>query len=163
MSPLALEWIEKAEEDFTVAQREFRARVAPAFGAICFHAQQCAEKYLKARLHAEGKNPERTHNLVLLLKALVNIDGSMEILRPAATLLVDYAVRYRYPGAKANRSDAKAALNHAKLVREIIRGSLGLPIELKRRRKSRKPGARRANAKPNRRRQSRKSGRGGVH
>ena len=50
MSPLTQEWVEKAEEDFRVATREYRARKHPAYNAACFHAQQCAEKYLKARL-----------------------------------------------------------------------------------------------------------------
>ncbi len=131
MNPLALEWIEKAEEDLTVAQREMRARISPGFGAICFHAQQCAEKYFKARLQAEERSFPRTHNLVVLLNELARIDGTLNVLYPAATLLVDYAVRYRYPGAHASRDDARAALNHAKLVRDIIRSALGLPIETK--------------------------------
>jgi HEPN domain-containing protein len=31
-------------------QPELRARRAPNYDAACFHAQQCAEKYLKALL-----------------------------------------------------------------------------------------------------------------
>ena len=48
MNPLTHEWIEKAEGDFTTAGRELRARKNPNYEAACFHAQQCAEKYLKA-------------------------------------------------------------------------------------------------------------------
>lgn len=67
MKPLTDEWVRKAEGDFTAAKREFRARKEPNFDAACFHAQQCAEKYLKARLHESGIPFERTHNLVHLL------------------------------------------------------------------------------------------------
>ena len=47
MKPLSLEWIEKAEGDFHSLECEVRARKHPNYDAACFHAQQCAEKYLK--------------------------------------------------------------------------------------------------------------------
>jgi len=50
MKPLTSEWVEKAEGDLATAKREIRVRKAPNFDAVCFHAQQCAEKYLKALL-----------------------------------------------------------------------------------------------------------------
>jgi HEPN domain-containing protein len=50
MNPLTTEWIEKAEGDLLTAQREYRARNRPNYDAVCFHAQQTAEKYLKAWL-----------------------------------------------------------------------------------------------------------------
>ena len=50
MKPTTLEWIHKAEEDWHVAQMSYRARKHPSYDAAVFHAQQCAEKYLKARL-----------------------------------------------------------------------------------------------------------------
>lgn len=49
MKPLTDEWIRKAEEDCRVANREMEAE-PPSFNAVCFHAQQCVEKYLKAVL-----------------------------------------------------------------------------------------------------------------
>ena len=50
MKPLTSEWVEKAEADRSTARRELRVRKAPNFDAVCFHSQQCAEKYLKAVL-----------------------------------------------------------------------------------------------------------------
>ena len=44
------EWVDKAEGDFTTASREWRARKCRNHDAVCFHAQQCIEKYLKALL-----------------------------------------------------------------------------------------------------------------
>lgn len=48
MNPLTLEWFDKAEGDLATASREIRARRKPNYDAVCFHAQQAAEKYLKA-------------------------------------------------------------------------------------------------------------------
>lgn len=44
MKPLTKEWIEKAEGDYKVAARERRTKL-PVYEAVCFHAQQCIEKY----------------------------------------------------------------------------------------------------------------------
>jgi HEPN domain-containing protein len=48
MNLLTQEWISKAEGDFASSGRELRARKDPNYDSACFHAQQCAEKYLKA-------------------------------------------------------------------------------------------------------------------
>ena len=42
-------WVEKAEEDFAIAQSALR-RKKPIVTGACFHAQQCSEKYIKALL-----------------------------------------------------------------------------------------------------------------
>jgi HEPN domain-containing protein len=50
MKQITQEWIDKAEGDFATAQREIEVQQMPNYDAVCFHAQQCAEKYLKACL-----------------------------------------------------------------------------------------------------------------
>ncbi len=47
MKPETTEWIDKAEGDWAVAQREMRT-ANPVWNVVSFLAQQCAEKYLKA-------------------------------------------------------------------------------------------------------------------
>ena len=47
MHPLTLEGVDKAKGDFGTASREIRVRVQPNHDAVCFHAQQMAEKYLR--------------------------------------------------------------------------------------------------------------------
>ena len=69
MNAILAEWIAKAEGDLATAQRELRARRAPNYDAVCFHSQQCAEKYLKAFLISEGIEPPRTHNLITYPKS----------------------------------------------------------------------------------------------
>ena len=85
MKPLTREWIDKAEGDFATARREIRARQAPNYDAVCFHAQQCVEKYLKARLQEAELPFGRTHDLVALLNLLLplNPPGSLSDLTSA--------------------------------------------------------------------------------
>jgi len=47
MNPLTLEWVQKAEADYAAACWLDQA-TTPVHDAVCFHAQQCVEKYLKA-------------------------------------------------------------------------------------------------------------------
>jgi HEPN domain-containing protein len=50
MKPITREWIAKAEGDFATAQRENEVQEFPNYDAVCFHSQQCIEKYFKACL-----------------------------------------------------------------------------------------------------------------
>ena len=81
MKPLTREWVEKAEGDLITAARECRARKSPNYDAACFHAQQCAEKFLKARLQEADIPFGRTHNLTTLLDLLLPIEPLWEALR----------------------------------------------------------------------------------
>lgn len=63
-----------------------------------------------------------------LLAILVETDGSFMLMRSYLALLDRYAVRYRYPGEKADRSEALLALRSAETVRRFIRPWLGLAI-----------------------------------
>ena len=60
MKPITREWVDKAEGDFAVMERESRARKDPNYDAVCFHAQQCVEKLIKALLiHRATSLPRR--------------------------------------------------------------------------------------------------------
>jgi HEPN domain-containing protein len=126
MQPLTLEWISKAEGDYVSANREMRARRLPNYDAACFHAQQCAEKYLKALLQEAGTPFGRTHNLVGLLDLLVPADPSWEMMRADLVQLSNYAVLVRYPGANADKSIARQAVALAQMVRTAARAALAL-------------------------------------
>lgn len=104
MNPLTREWVSKAEGDFITASRELRARKSPNFDAACFHAQQCAEKYMKALLHAAGISFQKTHDLEALLGQVVALDPAWEMLRPDLEALTTHAVAVRYPGWSTNRA-----------------------------------------------------------
>lgn len=57
----------KAEADYNSALLLWRARKTPDYDGACFHAQQCAEKYVKARLQEAGITFPKTHDLTVLL------------------------------------------------------------------------------------------------
>lgn len=128
MTPLTLEWVEKAEEDFHVLQRERRARKYPSHNAACFHAQQCAEKYIKARLQEASTPFPRTHSLPALLQLVLPVEPLWTTLSPALNNLNVYGVNFRYPGANACKADARQALKDCRAVRKAARFSLGLPV-----------------------------------
>jgi HEPN domain-containing protein len=68
------EWVAKAEEDFVVAAALSRPRKKPVWASVCFHAQQCAEKYLKARLNEASIQFPRTRDLEQLLNQAVALE-----------------------------------------------------------------------------------------
>lgn len=126
MRPITQEWIDKAEGDYIAAQRENRARKNPVYDAACFHAQQCAEKYLKARLTEAGIAFGKTHNLLLLLGLLLAVEPGWMSMRPRLIALSVYAVDYRYPGFTTAKADARDAISHCREIRRLARRSLGL-------------------------------------
>ena len=126
MKPLTGEWVEKAEGDFASANRELRARKQANYDSACFHAQQCAEKYLKARLQEAEIRFARTHDLPALLDQLLTLDPAWESLRSDLDALTTYAVDFRYPGASATKELAAQAVRQCKRIRAAVRSRLGL-------------------------------------
>lgn len=129
MRPLTNEWIDKAEKDIATASREIRARKKPNFDAVCFHAQQCVEKYLKAILQERNIPFGKTHNLIALLNLLFPSEPSWELMRPNLEKLNVFAVQIRYPGASADKTIAREALDLCRAIRACARISLGLEDE----------------------------------
>jgi HEPN domain-containing protein len=126
MKPMTVEWIEKAEGDFAMVLRESRARKNPSFDGICFHAQQCAEKYLKARLCEAGIEFAKVHDLVALLNHAVAVEPGWERLREDLAYLSDFAVAYRYPGESADKQAADDARKRCRKFRLAARAALEL-------------------------------------
>jgi len=118
-------WAASAEEDFILARTALRRKQPLASGA-CFHAQQCAEKYMKALLLSKSADFPKTHDL-LMLNNLCSVAGIfLEIDPKHLNTLSDYAVRTRYPGEGPNADDAKEAIELAKVVRALAKKFLGL-------------------------------------
>ena len=125
MNPAVAEWVAKAEGDFLTAGRELRARKSPNYDAVCFHAQQCAEKYLKAVLQENNKQIPKIHNLIELMLLYEEIDSNFEILRADLVIMERFSVRTRYPGEIAEKGDAQSAYAAAGIARNFIRQKLG--------------------------------------
>jgi HEPN domain-containing protein len=126
MKPLTREWVNKAEGDFQVATQIMRRRKNRVLDAACFHCQQCAEKYLKARLSEEGITFPKTHDVVVLLNLILLREPLWSSLVAAAETLTDYAVDFRYPGDSASLAEARQALKDCAGIRREVRLSLGL-------------------------------------
>ena len=126
MKPITTEWVGKAEADFATAQREGIAPEEPNYDAACFHAQQCAEKYMKAQLVELGMRPPRTHDLSLLASLIAPSDPAWAALRLDLDWLTTLAVEIRYPGASSAAEDAARALSIVARIRAKARLDLGL-------------------------------------
>jgi HEPN domain-containing protein len=92
---------------------------------VCFHAQQCAEKYLKALLLQAGSEPPRTHDLRLLLQRL---PADMAVLFRMEDMveLNRYSIEARYPGEweEILRAEAERAVMKARGVGTAARLAL---------------------------------------
>jgi HEPN domain-containing protein len=120
------EWIEKAEGDWATMLRENLVVVNPNFDAICFHAQQCVEKYLKGRLCEADINFRRTHDLLNLLDSLLEIEPTWIEFEELIGELSIFAVAYRYPGFAATREQSTKSAENCKIVRDLVRNYFGL-------------------------------------
>lgn len=119
-------WVEKAEGDVRTALRELVAEQEPNWDAVCFHAQQAVEKYLKALLIREGAGLPKTHDLRFLLE---RVSGDRPDWRREAedvSWLSFLGVEVRYPGEAATRENARRAVEIMQRWRSRLRSALGL-------------------------------------
>lgn len=89
-------WLRKAEHDVLNIENNLAAKEIP-WDTICFHAQQAAEKLLKAFLIAQGQDIQRTHDLVAILSECVKISPGLAHLENDCRNLTYFAVSGRYP------------------------------------------------------------------
>lgn len=115
------EWMAKAENDLKSAAHLLKMKDCPVDN-VCFNAQQCVEKYLKALLITQGKEFPKTHDLGELMALLP------KRLRPSLDneeqdKLTDYATVTRYPGDYESISlvEARQAVKIARRVRREVR------------------------------------------
>jgi HEPN domain-containing protein len=126
MKTMTLEWVSKAEGDYDVVAVLRRSRKRTRFDTICFHCQQCAEKYIKARLHESGIYFDKTHDLVRLVKLTERIEPLWIGMSPALKNLTEYAVEVRYPGNTATSKQARESFGTCTMLSSLARASLGL-------------------------------------
>lgn len=122
---VAKEWIIKAENDLKTSSYLLKMSKDCPLDAVCFHAQQCVEKYLKAFLVVKGIDFPKTHDierLVSMLPDSIWLKLSIEEQRR----LTDYATVTRYPGdyEAIQILEAKHSFTLARRVRKEIRSLL---------------------------------------
>ncbi len=117
---LVQRWLEKARRDLATAEMAL-ASPQPFTDIVCFHAQQAAEKYLKAYLVWKGVPFPRTHALEDLVLLAGQQDVEWLALQDIAAVLTPYAVEARYPEFEAPLlEDAQEAVEIAYQVREVV-------------------------------------------
>jgi len=118
-------WTTMAEEDYQLAQMA-SCHTEPLRYGMCFHAQQCAEKYLKAILVFRGHAFPKTHDLLALNDLCAHAGVVVPIVLDELDLLSAYAVQVRYPGDEPTLKEAQHAVEIAEIVRRFAREFLGL-------------------------------------
>jgi HEPN domain-containing protein len=119
-------WIRKAEHDLLNARHTLATlgKNCP-YDTVCFHAQQAAEKYLKALLSGLQIGFPKSHDIGELITRLP------ERRRPTATAdevarLSRYAVAARYPDfeEELQRADARQALRISDKIKKSVLRSI---------------------------------------
>ncbi len=106
-------WLRKAEGDLQAAEYLLAMEQEDYF-ATAFHAQQAAEKFLKAFLVRHQIPFPKTHDLGFLLELAARADSSLQEELVSATMLTPFGVVFRYPGEiVADREIACRAIQEA--------------------------------------------------
>jgi len=116
------QWVQKAENDLKNAAYTLKMGEYCPTDTVCFHAQQCAEKYLKALLVLKGIDFPRTHDIGALIR-LLPARSRPNLIPEEQERLTDYATVTRYPGdyEPIPLSETRRALRIARRVRSAIR------------------------------------------
>jgi HEPN domain-containing protein len=136
MTRVTAQWVRKAESDYLVAKKIAHGR-EPHHDEVCFHSQQCAEKYLNGLLVELGRPVPRTHILEDLVTLLLPFFASLRSLVRGARFLSWFAVATRYPGKDATKRQATSALRWAGKIRGTARTLLKIPAGRIRKKKPR--------------------------
>ena len=121
MNGTVREWMDKAEGDYRTARREFQTADEPNYDAVCFHAQQCVEKWMKAVLIHNSVDPPRIHNLERLYESLQSVCPNVTLDIEELRDLTGVGMAVRYPGEAADREDAAKALAICEGLRDALK------------------------------------------
>ena len=120
-------WIIKADNDLKTAKDEINT-IDPATDTVCFHSQQCVEKYLKAYLVFKGIEiikSLKTHDISELIDYCKNIDKDFEqlISNNDADRLTNYSIEARYPDDfyLPSVEESNQAIHIAEYVKEFVK------------------------------------------
>ena len=115
-------WFTKAEADLQAAELLLNA-ANPLLDIVCYHAQQCAEKYLKGYLVARSIPFKFVHELAYLTRLCVEQEPEFSEIIDIASELQDYATGVRYPDDELDEptlQEAQKAVACAKEIRDFI-------------------------------------------
>ena len=119
------EWFFKAGNDLSSAEILLKAE-KPLYDIAIYHAQQCAEKALKAYLAYSEREIGKIHNLIMLVALCTEIDSSFDGMKNDAVFLNPYSTLYRYPEGDLMPSlnELTAAIIAAKRIYEFVKNRI---------------------------------------
>lgn len=114
------QWIKYADEDLRLAQHALTLSSSCPFRLIAYHAQQCAEKCLKAYLVYHLIDFPYTHDIQNLLELCSRVTAWPKSLK-AAHVLTAYSTTARYPGiVEATKKEALHSIALAVQVQKAV-------------------------------------------
>lgn len=115
------QWVEFAEDNLRFAKHGLTLSTSVPYRLIAYHAQQCAEKYLKAYLVSRMVDFPHTHNIGYLLEVIREGTSWMLELEDAE-YLTTFSVTTRYPGIDkpVTKEEAITAIQLAEIVAKSI-------------------------------------------
>jgi len=119
------QWLVYGDEDLRIAVHSLTLTSGCPYRLIAYHAQQCAEKYLKAYLVFHKIDFPYTHNISSLLDLCAANADWTETLREAEEL-TPFAVTARYPGEdeEVTKEETLRAIEIASRVQQVVRDAL---------------------------------------
>ena len=119
------EWLAKAEHDLLNARHTLKLGAHCPTDTVCFHAQQCVEKHLKALLVFRAIPFPRTHD-IRVLRALLPAKLRPKLDSKVQDRLTEYATVTRYPGhgPEISLAEARKSVAIARRVRKEVRQHL---------------------------------------
>ena len=114
-------WFRKAESDLLNITNTLSSEKIPV-DTCCFHAQQAAEKYLKAYMVSRNIDFPKTHDLQLLIKLIIPTNLAFTEILSIAIGLIDYGITPGYPDLlhEPELADAKKALEDANSIKQFV-------------------------------------------
>jgi HEPN domain-containing protein len=122
VADLARQWMQKADNDLLNAEHTLLLTENCPHDTVCFHSQQCVEKYLKAVLVCEQIFFGKTHDLEELSLSLPS-SFAMPVTTDDLAKLTPHATNSRYPDdwRSPTRAQAEWAVGAARKVRQAVR------------------------------------------
>ena len=119
------QWLNRAHKDLVSGEVLLRGGFED-YENVGFHAQQAAEKYIKAFLVRHQIEFPKTHNIALLRQLVANVDPELAKSLAEADALTPYGVEFRYPGdlPSVSRDEGERAVRLAEETRDLILASL---------------------------------------
>lgn len=120
-----VQWLAKAGGDLTAA-KHLLAGGAELSHSAAFHAQQAAEKFIKAILVWHQVEFPKTHDIDRLVHLVASFDATLAARLGEAVRLTPYGVEARYPSdePEPTQAEAREAVALAERVRDTVRRHL---------------------------------------